>query len=113
MWFVWFNVAGFTLKAPSKAANQDRILLQDQILEGGSATAARGLTCRCFVADGIAGTRAGEVASTFVLEQIRARLALPPPDGGAGLSTLLEAINVEIIAHTRDAPTPSAQEPPW
>lgn len=101
---MWFNVAGFTLKAPSKGANQDRVLVQDQILECGSATATGGLTCRCFVADGIGGTRAGEVASAFLLEQIRARLALPPPGGGAGLRALLETINVELIAHTRSAP---------
>jgi len=104
---VWFDAAGFTQKAPSKQANQDRVLIQDCLLESGVTCAPKMAACRCFVADGIGGTRAAEIASAFVLEQIRERLVVPPPDGGAGLRALFEAINADLIARTAPDPATS------
>lgn len=65
-----YNISAFTHIGTKREINQDRILINDKILETGFHHLSEQQECFCFVADGIGGGVRGEIASQFVLEKI-------------------------------------------
>jgi serine/threonine protein phosphatase PrpC len=65
-----FNISSFTHIGTKRQINQDRILANDKILSDGFYSLDNQTSCFCFVADGIGGGLAGEIASQFVLDAI-------------------------------------------
>lgn len=65
-----FDISGITHIGTLRNVNQDRILVNGHLLDSGEVHLAEQNICRCFVADGVGGNRAGEFASNFVLEKI-------------------------------------------
>ena len=92
-----FNVSGFTHVGTIRENNQDRILVQDHILLDGISDFEETKSCFCFVADGIGGHQAGDVAAQFVLEYLLAWQERHPDSSEADLQELLESINQELL----------------
>jgi protein phosphatase len=92
-----FNIAGFTHRGTEREINQDRILIQDSIYNEGLYSFSNVDTCFCFVADGIGGGPSGELASQFVLEKVRTRIAVEKTGNSAEIRDLLEAINGDLL----------------
>lgn len=92
-----YNIAAFTHIGTKREINQDRILVQDTLLEEGYHYIEDTQNCFCFVADGIGGGPSGEFAAQFVLEQIRKRISLAEKNTKAELSDTLSLINNELI----------------
>jgi len=65
-----FNISAFTNIGTLRAINQDSILVNSEILNSGEVHLENQSSCKCFVADGVGGSNAGEFASNFVLERI-------------------------------------------
>ncbi len=65
-----FNISAFTNIGTKREVNQDRILVNDKILDDGFYHLEAQTECFCFVADGIGGGVAGEIASQFVLDNM-------------------------------------------
>ncbi len=65
-----FNISAFTHIGTKRQINQDRILVNNKILNDGFYSLDNQTSCFCFVADGIGGGLAGEIASQFVLDAI-------------------------------------------
>jgi serine/threonine protein phosphatase PrpC len=65
-----YNISSFTHIGSKRKVNQDRILINDKILSDGFYSLDDQNACFCFVADGIGGGLAGEIASQFVLDAI-------------------------------------------
>lgn len=86
-----FNISGFTHKGTLKDTNQDCVLLNQHLLISGSASLEDQSECCCFVADGVGGNKAGDFASRYVLENIK---ALP---GNSDLETELRRINLQLL----------------
>lgn len=92
-----FKISGITHTGSLREVNQDRILVQDQILSDGGIVLPKVETCRCFVADGIGGGPAGEYAAQFVLEQISEKLSMEKQYSNDELLALLSNINHQLI----------------
>ena len=69
-----FNIAFFTHLGATRTNNQDRILIWDDIYKDGLYSRTNMDSCFCFVADGIGGSKSGDIAAQFVLEQINKRI---------------------------------------
>ncbi len=65
-----FNISAFTNIGTLRAINQDSILVNSEILNSGEVHLENQSSCKCFVADGVGGSNAGEFASNFVLDRI-------------------------------------------
>lgn len=65
-----FNISAFTHIGTKRSINQDRVLAIDKIIEDGFLHLTNQENCYCFVADGIGGGKAGEIASQYVLENV-------------------------------------------
>jgi len=65
-----YNISGFTHIGTKRQINQDRILVNEHILEKDFQHLSNLDSCFCFVADGIGGGLAGEIASQYVLEAV-------------------------------------------
>ncbi len=92
-----FDIAAFSHIGTVRTINQDRILIQDRILLDGTHEALQEERCFCFVADGIGGNPAGEVAAQFVLEQLAQWNASQTGITEEQLCAELERINGELI----------------
>jgi serine/threonine protein phosphatase PrpC len=67
-----FNIAGFTHKGTGiYKMNEDRILINGQVLSEGELYLPGSDSCICFVSDGVGGTHGGGFASTFLLERLK------------------------------------------
>lgn len=93
-----FDIACFTHIGTSRKENQDRLLVQDQIIAEGSHFFPNETNCFSFVADGIGGNPSGAVAAQFVLEQIQQRLDKNASPSPADIARLLHSINQELLA---------------
>lgn len=65
-----FNISAFTDIGTVRSINQDRILVNNIIIEKGILNLLEQKHAICFVADGVGGNKAGEYAAQFVLESI-------------------------------------------
>jgi protein phosphatase len=92
-----FNISAFTHIGTLRQQNQDRILVQNHVLQDGIHSWLNATTCTCFVADGIGGNLAGDVAAQFVLEQIQTQMALTQSLSKETLAQILNDINVRLI----------------
>jgi serine/threonine protein phosphatase PrpC len=92
-----FNISGFTHLGTVRNINQDRILIQDQILLDGIYDFEQIEQCFCFVADGIGGNRSGEIAAQFVLEKLLNWREQQTEFSEEGLRSGLEQINNDLI----------------
>ncbi len=91
-----FNISGFTHTGTERTLNEDRILLNGQILEEGFLHLSEQSFCSCFVADGVGGNNAGEFAAHFILEAIN-KFEYSCADA---LKNHLKTINTELIKHS-------------
>jgi len=94
---VKYNIAAFTHIGTQREINQDRILVQDTLLEEGYHYVEDAQNCFCFLADGIGGGPSGEFAAQFVLEQVRKRISPVEKNTKEELSDTLSSINNELI----------------
>ncbi|MFQ5752819.1 MAG: PP2C family protein-serine/threonine phosphatase [bacterium] len=92
-----FNISLFTHSGTERQINQDRILVQNSIFKDGLHSFADVENCFCFLADGIGGGPSGELASEFVLEEIRNRIDINDDLSTQRLSDILKSINTDLI----------------
>jgi serine/threonine protein phosphatase PrpC/serine/threonine protein kinase len=88
-----FNISGFTHKGTSRKINQDRILINGELMEDGVLDVQNQVQCSCFVADGVGGNKKGEFASQFVLENLKEQISLDFNQ----LTERLKKINLDLI----------------
>ena len=92
-----FNIAAFTHIGTVRSVNQDRILVNDKLLQDGTHRLDDQPFCYCFVADGIGGSSHGEIASQFVLEKIydlKQKMLVSDTDE---IHQILLAINFDLL----------------
>ena len=92
-----YQIAAFTHIGTVREINQDRILVQDQILLDGTRDCEHIERCFCFVADGIGGNPAGDLAAQFVLERLVQWKESQSEIREEQLCAELERINGELI----------------
>lgn len=92
-----FDVSFFTHVGTDRKTNQDRILVQDHIFQDGLNFLPNTTTCFCYVADGIGGSPAGDVAAQFVLEKICQRFDRTKEWSLELIMNLFMSINSELI----------------
>jgi len=93
------SAIGFTHIGTVRSKNQDSILMHDKVFSSGMIDMEIGETSRFFVADGVGGAPAGEVASNLVLSKLNKRFALNSfPEHDEIIETLI-GINNDLIAH--------------
>lgn len=97
-----YNISAFTHKGSVREINQDRILVQNQLLQDGICDFVQAEYCACFVADGIGGNQSGEVASQFVLEKLVHWLEGQCDFSEERLSSALEHINEGLLLLGRE-----------
>ncbi len=99
-----FNIAGFTHIGTEREFNQDRILTQDVVSKDGLYSFDGVGHCFCFVADGIGGGPAGDLAAQFVLENINQRISRDQLLAIDELGNILGEINMELLAMGKATP---------
>lgn len=99
-----FNISAFTHIGTLRQQNQDRILVQNEVLQDGIHSWLNQTSCTCFVADGIGGNPAGEVAAQFVLDRIQAQISLTPSLSKDTLAQMLNEINYCLIETSQVQP---------
>ncbi len=99
-----FNIAGFTHIGTEREFNQDRILIQDIVSKDGLYSFEGLEHCFCFVADGIGGGPAGDLAAQFVLENINQRIPCGHLSTVDELGKILGEINMELLAMGKATP---------
>lgn len=93
------SAIGFSHIGTVRSKNQDAVLLHDKVISSGIIDMVIVETSRFFVADGVGGAPAGEVASNFVLSEMNKRFALNSfPEQDEIIETLI-GINNDLIAH--------------
>jgi serine/threonine protein phosphatase PrpC len=65
-----YDISGFTNTGTVRQVNQDRILVNGNLITGGNYHLSDQSFCYCFVADGVGGNNAGEFAAEFVLRRL-------------------------------------------
>ncbi len=99
-----FNISAFSHLGTLRQQNPDRILVQNQVLLDGIHSWLNATTGTCFVADGIGGNRAGDVAAQFVLEQIQTHIALTQSLAKEIPAQVLNNINFCLIETSQAQP---------
>lgn len=99
-----FNIALFTHLGTQRPINQDRILVQNSIFKDGLHSFVSEENCFCFLADGIGGGPSGELASEFVLEEIKNRTNISEDLWTQRLADILESINADLIKRGENNP---------
>lgn len=99
-----FNISAFTNIGTVRKINQDRILVDDKILNEGFYHLENMQECFCFVADGIGGEVHGEIASQFILDKIleqKNSMFLMTEDE---IEATMNTINKELIEYSNSKP---------
>jgi protein phosphatase len=65
-----YEISGFTNMGIEKQVNQDRILINGNLMKDGDYHLIQQTICYCFIADGVGGNNSGEFAADFVLEHL-------------------------------------------
>ncbi|MBK8464903.1 MAG: serine/threonine-protein phosphatase [Chloracidobacterium sp.] len=92
-----FEISGITNMGTVRTSNEDRILVNGRLLSEGEVHFVDQDSCRTFVADGVGGNRAGEVAANYVLEKMN----LIPDLCEANFEPYLLRINKDFISMTK------------
>ena len=96
-----FNISSFTHIGTKREINQDRILVDDKILDKDFYHLIEQTECFCFVADGIGGGVRGEIASQFVLENILEQKNVLKKVDENGIQELMNEINQDLITYSK------------
>lgn len=91
------RATGFSNTGTLRKTNQDSVLLQDHEISSGSFDSEFSGNARFFVADGVGGAPAGEIASAFVLMKLNESLdknSFPTP---SNIETTLQEINKNLF----------------
>jgi protein phosphatase len=99
-----YNISTFTHIGTKREINQDRVLVNDIILDNNFHHIIEQPACFCFVADGIGGSVRGEIASQFVLDKILEQKAAFMQIDEQFLESELNNINEELIAYAHQNP---------
>jgi len=98
------NISAFTHIGTKREVNQDRILVENKILDKDFYHLTEQTECFCFVADGIGGGVRGEIASQFVLDNIlKQKAALIQMDENS-IDGEMNKINQELIDYSKSNP---------
>lgn len=98
------SIVGFTHRGTTRKQNQDRVLVHDQIVLTERFAFDIGFPTHLFVADGVGGARAGDVAADFVLSKIRENLSAGHYQDDIGLTKLFQSVNDELLAFSDSNP---------
>ncbi len=93
-----FNISAFTDIGTVRSVNQDKILANQNIIDDGQLNLLNQQYAISFVADGVGGNKAGEYASQFVLENIKANTGLLEENP----IHFLNEINERLISETKN-----------
>ncbi len=93
-----YDISAFTHTGTVREANQDRILVQNQILLDGFCEVGQSAQCFCFVADGIGGNNAGDVAAQFLLERVLRWKSEQEEFSEESIRAGLEQMNAELLS---------------
>ncbi len=99
-----YNISSFTHIGTKREINQDRVLLNDKVLEDGFYHLTEQTDCYCFVADGIGGGVRGEIASQFVLDRILEQKAEFMQMTESNIEKQMNKLNGELIAYSKSKP---------
>jgi len=91
-----YNISGFTHTGTVRQINQDRILINGQIISEGFINLIEQNHCICFVTDGVGGNKAGEFAAQYVLEALQNMNV----NQTTHLTTKLNEINTALLNET-------------
>ncbi len=92
-----FNISAFTHVGTVREFNQDNILVNGQLLNEGEVHLKDQENCCCFVADGVGGNKAGDFASHYVLEKLKAATDY----NFQNLDQILQGINEQLINESK------------
>ncbi|MEL6674553.1 MAG: protein phosphatase 2C domain-containing protein [Bacteroidota bacterium] len=92
-----YDLFGFTHTGSKRPYNQDRILVQDKILDRQSYGLELQKSCQAFVADGVGGLPAGEKAARILLEGIQQSINGGPVSAGM-LNRIFGELNQKLFA---------------
>jgi len=93
------SAIGFSHIGTVRSKNQDAVLMHDQVFSSRMIDMEIDETTRFFVADGVGGAPAGEVASNFVLSELNKRFALNSFSENKEIIDTLIEINKDLIAY--------------
>ncbi len=96
-----FNISAFTHIGTKREINQDRILVDDKILDKDFYHLKEQTECFCFVADGIGGGVRGEIASQYVLDNILEQKNVLKQVDENGIQELMNEINQDLITYSK------------
>ncbi len=99
-----FNISAFTHIGTKREINQDRILVDDKILDKDFYHLKEQAECFCFVADGIGGGIRGEIASQFILDNILEQKSDIKQMNESGIRDEMNNINNELITYSKSNP---------
>ena len=99
---MFFNIEAFTHKGVLRDINQDTMLVHKQVLDTGTVSLTIQSPTRCFVADGVGGHLAGEVASKLVIEYLNDELPLTNHPEKEAISALCHEINLQLISYSAE-----------
>ena len=98
------NISAFTHIGTKREINQDRILVEDKILDKDFFHLKEQTECFCFVADGIGGGVRGEIASQFVLDNILKQKTELMQIDEISIDKEMNKINRELISYSQSNP---------
>jgi protein phosphatase len=101
---MFFNIEAFTHKGVLRDINQDTMLVHNRVLDTGTVSLEIKSPTRCFVADGVGGHPAGEVASRLVLEYLNDELPLDSFPDKEAINGLCHEINLQLINYSAENP---------
>lgn len=99
-----YNISAFTHIGTKREVNQDRILVNDKVIEDDFYHLKNQDQCFCFVADGIGGGVRGEIASQFVLKEMIAYKDRFMLLDEIVIDELMTSINNELISYSLSKP---------
>lgn len=92
-----FLASGFTHRGTIREKNEDALLMHDRIIRSGDHDLELLGNTRFFVADGVGGAPAGEVASRFVLRMLNERVEADQFPDAAELKHISGGINKSLF----------------
>jgi len=92
-----FRIEAFTHKGVLRDMNQDCILVHDHVMNKDVFSLIVENSTRCFVADGVGGNPAGDIAAKMVIQNLNEKLSFQNIPDRERLVGLCKGINEELI----------------